>query len=34
MAKLLGEQRNAKRLTPVQQPWADGSTQQFPFTPS
>ena len=34
LAKLLGEQRDVKRLTPVQQPWADGSMQQFPFTPS
>ncbi|MDQ5975947.1 MAG: Sulfatase-like hydrolase/transferase, partial [Actinomycetota bacterium] len=34
MAKLLQAQRDAKRLTPLQEPWADGSTQQFPFTPS
>ncbi|MDO8309321.1 MAG: sulfatase-like hydrolase/transferase [Actinomycetota bacterium] len=34
MAKLLQAQRNAKRLAPVQEPWADGSAQQFPFTPS
>lgn len=34
LSKLLGEQRDVKRLTPVQEPWADGSAQQFPFTPS
>jgi len=34
MAQLLSTQRSAKRLTPVQQPWADGTMQQFPFTPS
>jgi choline-sulfatase len=34
MAKLLQAQRDAKRLTPLQEPWADGSMQQFPFTPS
>ncbi len=34
MAKLLDAQRAAKRLTPTQQPWADGTMQQFPFTPN
>jgi hypothetical protein len=34
MAKLLDVQRAAKRLTPTQQPWADGTMQQFPFTPN
>ena len=34
MAKMLDEQRAAKRLTPTQQPWADGTAQQFPFTPN
>lgn len=34
MAKLLNAERDAKRLTPVQQPWSDGSAQQFPFIPS
>lgn len=34
MSKLLGVERSAKRLTPTQQPWADGTSQQFPFTPS
>lgn len=30
--KLLQAQRDAKRLTPLQEPWASrGSTQQFPF---
>jgi choline-sulfatase len=33
LVTLLSQQRSAKRLTPTQQPWADGSTQQFPFTP-
>lgn len=31
MSKLLGEQRSLKRLTPTEQPWADGTAQQFPF---
>lgn len=34
MAKLLKEERAAKRLMPTVQPWADGSLQQFPYTPS
>jgi choline-sulfatase len=34
MAKLLDAQRAAKRLTPTIQPWADGTMQQFPFTPN
>ncbi|MDO9486085.1 MAG: sulfatase-like hydrolase/transferase [Actinomycetota bacterium] len=34
LSKLLGEQRTAKRLTPTEQPWADGTAQQFPYTPS
>jgi hypothetical protein len=28
---ILQQQRTAKRLTPVAQPWADGSMRQFPF---
>lgn len=28
---LLSAERTAKRLTPVQQPWSDGTAQQFPF---
>lgn len=31
MAKLLQVEKTAKRLTPVMQPWADGTMQQFPF---
>ncbi len=34
LSRMLGEQRAAKRLTPTQQPWADGTDQQFPFVPS
>jgi len=34
MADLLAAERAAKRLTPVQAPWADGTAQQFPFTPN
>ena len=34
LQKLLDAQVRAKRLSPIQQPWADGSAQQFPFTPS
>jgi arylsulfatase A-like enzyme len=34
MQQLLAVQAKTKRLTPIQQPWADGSAQQFPFTPS
>lgn len=34
LARLLKAEREAKRLAPVQQPWADGSMQQFPFSPS
>lgn len=33
LATLLETERDAKRLTPTDQPWADGSTQQFPYTP-
>ncbi len=34
MASKLTRERTTKRLTPVTQPWADGSMQQFPFVPS
>jgi hypothetical protein len=34
MQVILQEQRAAKRLSPVDQPWADGSMRQFPFTPN
>jgi choline-sulfatase len=34
MLNLLTAQRQQKRLAPTEQPWADGSAQQFPFTPS
>ncbi|HBJ73405.1 MAG TPA: hypothetical protein DDY88_06830 [Actinobacteria bacterium] len=34
LSRLLAEQRSAKRLTPTQQPWADGTAQQFPYTPT
>jgi arylsulfatase A-like enzyme len=34
MQVILQEQRTAKRLSPVDQPWADGSMRQFPFTPN
>jgi len=34
LTNLLNEQRTAKRLTPVNQPWANGSDQQFPFQPA
>jgi hypothetical protein len=34
MAALLAAERKAKRLTPLEQPYADGSMQQFPFTPT
>lgn len=34
MSKLLDQQRAAKRLSPTMQPWADGTMQQFPFTPN
>ena len=34
LSGLLSEQRTAKRLTPTQQPWANGTAQQFPFTPT
>ena len=30
----LNEQRTTKRLSPTTQPWADGSSQQFPFQPT
>lgn len=31
---MLTAQRTRKRLNPTMQPWADGSSQQFPFVPS
>jgi choline-sulfatase len=34
MVNLLNIQRTTHRLTPVTEPWADGSAQQFPFTPN
>lgn len=34
MQTLLNVQRSEKRLSPVMQPWADGTMKQFPFTPS
>ena len=34
MQDLLNVQRAKKRLAPTMQPWADGTAQQFPFTPS
>ena len=34
MQTLLNVQRTEKRLSPVMQPWADGTMKQFPFTPS
>jgi choline-sulfatase len=34
MVQLLDTERKAKRLTPVFAPWADGTIQQFPFTPN
>jgi hypothetical protein len=34
MVNLLATERSIKRLTPVIEPWADGSAQQFPFTPN
>ena len=34
MVNLLATERSVKRLTPVIEPWADGSAQQFPFTPN
>ncbi|MCF8551823.1 MAG: sulfatase-like hydrolase/transferase, partial [Candidatus Nanopelagicales bacterium] len=34
MANLLTVQRSTHRLTPVTEPWADGTMQQFPFTPN
>ena len=30
----LNEERTTKRLSPTTQPWADGSSQQFPFQPT
>ena len=33
LTNLLNAQRTAKRLVPVNQPWANGSAQQFPFQP-
>ncbi len=34
MAALLNAERIAKRLEPTEQPWADGTMQQFPFVPN
>ena len=34
LANLLNAQRTAKRLVPVNQPWANGSAQQLPFQPA
>jgi len=34
LARLLDEQRTAKRLTPTQEPWANGTAQQFPYMPT
>jgi choline-sulfatase len=34
LAKLLDAERAVKRLSPTEQPWADGSMQQFPYVPS
>ena len=34
MAALLNAERTAKRLAPTEQPWADGTMQQFPFVPN
>jgi hypothetical protein len=34
MQVILQQQRTAKRLSPITQPWADGSMRQFPFTPN
>ncbi|CAB4692846.1 MAG: sulfatase-like hydrolase/transferase [Actinobacteria bacterium] len=34
MAALLNAERSAKRLEPTEQPWADGTMQQFPFVAS
>jgi hypothetical protein len=34
MQELLDAQRKLKRFDPVIEPWADGSAQQFPFTPN
>jgi choline-sulfatase len=34
MVALMTKERTVKRLTPDQEPWADGSAQQFPFTPN
>ena len=33
LADLLQAERESKRLVPVEQPWADGTLQQFPYTP-
>lgn len=33
MQTLLNAQRSEKRLSPVIQPWADGTMKQFAFTP-
>jgi hypothetical protein len=34
MVQLLAAERKVKRLTPVIEPWANGTAQQFPFTPN
>lgn len=34
MVTLMTKERTAKRLTPQEEPWADGTAQQFPFTPN
>lgn len=34
MAQILNAQRTKKRLSPVIQPWADGTAKQFPFNPT
>jgi hypothetical protein len=34
MQVILQEQRATKRLSPVAQPWADGTMRQFPFSPN
>jgi choline-sulfatase len=34
MVALMTKERTVKRLTPDQEPWANGSAQQFPFTPN
>ena len=34
LSELLKAQRTLKRLSPQEQPWADGTMQQFPFAPN